>query len=154
MKNIQPVRGTHDLLGKDLVFYKKIEKIVSKTAYVYDFSEIVTPIFENNELFKKPLGQHSDIVLKEMYTFEDRNKALLTLRPEYTTPMIRAAITNNLFNHLPLKLFGMGPMFRRERPQKGRFRQFNQINFEIFGSLDPFTDNEIIILASEIFKKT
>ena len=152
MKKIQPIRGTHDLIGKDLVLYKKIEYIISKLADDYDFTEIITPIFESSELFQKPLGQHSDIVLKEMYTFEDRNKAFLTLRPEYTTPMIRAAITNNLFNHLPVKLFGMGPMFRRERPQKGRFRQFNQINVEIFGSSDAFVDAEIIILASDFLK--
>ena len=152
MKKIQPVRGTHDLIGKDLVFYKKIEKIICKMAHDYDFTEIITPIFESSELFQKPLGQHSDIVLKEMYTFEDRNHSLLTLRPEYTTPMIRAAITNNLFNHLPVKLFGMGPMFRRERPQKGRFRQFNQINFEVLGSSDSFVDAEIIFLASDFLK--
>ena len=152
MKKIQSVRGTHDLVGKDLVLYKKIEKIISEIADDYDFTEIITPIFESSELFQKPLGQHSDIVLKEMYTFEDRNQSLLTLRPEYTTPMIRAAITNNLFDHLPVKLFGMGPMFRRERPQKGRFRQFNQINFEILGSSDSFVDAEIIILASEFLK--
>ena len=153
MKKIQPARGTHDLVGKDFLMYKKIEKIISKIANIYDFNEIITPIFESSELFQKPLGQHSDIVLKEMYTFQDRNQSLLTLRPEYTTPMIRAAITNNLFNHLPVKLFGMGPMFRRERPQKGRFRQFNQINFEILGSNDMAADAELILLADDILKK-
>ena len=152
MTKIQPVRGTHDLVGKDLILYKHIEKIISKIAYDYDFAEIITPIFEKSELFQKPLGQHSDVVLKEMYTFEARNQSLLTLRPEYTTPIIRAAITNNLLDNLPLKLFGMGPMFRRERPQKGRYRQFNQINFEILGSADSFADAEIIILASEFLK--
>ena len=146
MKKIQPVRGTHDLVGNDLVLYKKIEKIISKMAYDYDFTEIITPIFESSELFKKPLGQHSEVVLKEMYTFEDRNQSLLTLRPEYTTPMIRAALTHNLFNHLPVKLFGMGPMFRRERPQKRRFRQFNKKNFEILGYSDSFLYSEIASL--------
>ena len=152
MTKIQPVRGTHDLVGRDLILYKHIEKIISKIAYDYDFTEIITPIFEKSALFQKPLGQHSDVVLKEMYTFEDRNQSLLTLRPEYTTPTIRAAITNNLLDNLPLKLFGMGPMFRRERPQKGRYRQFNQINFEILGSADSFVDAEIIILASEFLR--
>ena len=87
-----------------------------------------------------------------MYSFKDRNDDFLTLRPEYTTPMIRAAITNNLLNNLPLKLFGLGPMFRRERPQKGRFRQFNQINFEIFGTSEFMADLELIVLANDILK--
>ena len=150
MKKIQSVRGTHDLLGGDLLLYKKVAKVVFETAHSYDFLEIVTPIFESTSLFNKTLGVNSDVVLKEMYTFEDRNKDFLTLRPEYTTPIIRAAISNNLLSKLPTKIFGMGPMFRRERPQKGRYRQFNQINFEIFGSQDPITDVELIILAKEI----
>ena len=98
------------------------------------------------------LGEHSDVVLKRNVYFEDRNKDLLTLRPEYTTPMIRAAITNNLFKDLPIKIYGIGPMFRRERPQKGRYRQFNQINFEIFGSNDFIADLELITLANDILK--
>ena len=108
MTIIQPVRGTHDLVGENLLLYKHIEKTISKLADHYDFSEIITPIFEKSELFQKPLGQHSDVVLKEMYTFEDRNQSSITLRPEYTTPIIRAAITNNLLNHLPPKAFWYG----------------------------------------------
>ena len=134
MLKIQPIRGTHDLIGSDLLLYKQIRKVISEIADYYDYNEIETPIFESSEIFKKPLGEYSDVVLKEMYTFEDRNKSLLTLRPEFTIPMIRASITNNLLNHLPVKLFGIGSMFRRERPQKGRYRQFNQINFEILGT--------------------
>ena len=87
-----------------------------------------------------------------MYSFEDRNQSSLTLRPEYTIPMIRASITNNLLNHLPVKLFGVGSMFRRERPQKGRYRQFNQINFEILGAPEPSVDAELIILAYDFLK--
>jgi histidyl-tRNA synthetase len=87
-----------------------------------------------------------------MYTFKDQGDDLLTLRPEYTTPMIRAAITKNLLNEIPLKVYGFGPMFRRERPQKGRYRQFNQINFEIFGSNDVMSDIEIIVIADDILK--
>ena len=150
---IQPVRGTHDIYGNELVVYKFIKDTISKLAQVYDYKEIITPIFENSELFKKPLGENSDVVLKEMYSFKDRNDSFLTLRPEYTTPMIRAAITNNLLSKLPVKLFGFGPMFRRERPQKGRFRQFNQINFEIFGVDDQFSDVEIIALAENFLNK-
>ena len=150
---IQPVRGTHDIYGKDLLNYKFIKDTISELAQIYDYKEIITPIFENSELFKKPLGENSDVVLKEMYSFKDRNESFLTLRPEYTTPMIRAALSNNLLDKLPVKLFGFGPMFRRERPQKGRFRQFNQINFEIFGVDDQFSDVEIIALAENFLNK-
>ena len=96
MSKIQSVRGTHDLIGSDLLLYKYIRKVISEMASNYDYNEIETPIFESSELFKKPLGESSDVVLKEMYSFEDRNQSLLTLRPEYTIPMIRASITNNL----------------------------------------------------------
>ena len=150
---INPIRGTHDLFGDEI---KKFNKIISEVKFVanqFNFNELITPIFESSELFKKPLGELSDVVLKEMYTFKDRNEEEITLRPEYTTPMIRAAISNGLLNNLPAKFFGTGPMFRRERPQKGRYRQFNQINFENFGSNDFFADVEIIHLANTILKK-
>ena len=150
---IKPVRGTHDIYGENLVSYRNIEKTIKEIAEIYDFNEIITPIFEDTELFKKPLGEQTDVVLKEMYSFKDLNTSSLTLRPEYTTPIIRAAISNKLFDKLPVKLFGLGPMFRRERPQKGRFRQFNQINFEIFGTDDSFADSEIILLASDFLEK-
>ncbi|MDC3131986.1 histidine--tRNA ligase [Pelagibacteraceae bacterium] len=149
---LRSVRGTHDIYGHDIKKYNIIEDIVNKTAELNSFNKLETPIFEFTELFAKPLGEKSDVVLKEMYTFKDRNNEILTLRPEYTTPMIRAAITNNLLNELPLKIYGLGPMFRRERPQKGRYRQFNQINFEIFGSSDYMADLELIIIGNEILK--
>ncbi len=149
---LRPVRGTHDLYGSEIKKYNLIREKVAKHASLYSFSELKTPIFEFTELFSKPLGEYSDVVLKEMYTFKDRNEDLLTLRPEYTTPMIRAAITNNLLNDLPLKIFGIGQMFRRERPQKGRYRQFNQINFEVFGADDPIVDLELITLGNDILK--
>ena len=150
---INPIRGTHDLFGNEI---KKFNTIISEVKFVanqFSFNELITPIFENSELFKKPLGENSDVVLKEMYSFKDRNKDEITLRPEYTTPMIRAAISNGLLNSLPAKFFGTGQMFRRERPQKGRYRQFNQINFENFGSDDIFADIEIIHVANTILKK-
>ena len=149
---IQPVRGTHDLYNQNLIKYNHVLKIVNRLAKVYCFDEIITPIFETTELFRKPLGKFSDVVLKEMYTFEDRNNSSLTLRPEYTTPMIRSAISNNLLEKIPQKLYGIGPMFRRERPQKGRFRQFNQINFEILGTNDIAADLELILLGDDILK--
>ena len=149
---IQPVRGTHDIYGQDLLKFRHLEAVVSEYANIYDFNEIITPIIESTDLFKKPLGEHSDVVLKEMYTFKDRNNSLLTLRPEYTTPMIRAAISNNLLEKIPQKIYGIGPMFRRERPQKGRYRQFNQINFEILGTNDIVADVDIILLANDLLK--
>jgi len=150
---LRSVRGTHDIFGEEIDKFNRISNIVSKNANLNNFKEIQTPIFEFSDLFAKPLGEQSDVVLKEMYTFEDRNNELLTLRPEYTTPMIRAAITNNLLNDLPLKIFGLGPMFRRERPQKGRYRQFNQINFEILGTKDFLADVELILLSNNILKE-
>ncbi len=150
---IKPVRGTHDLFGGEIIKFNKVISDVREIAQKFGFNELITPIFENSELFKKPLGDQSDVVLKEMYTFNDRNEDEITLRPEYTTPMIRAAISNGLLNNLPAKLFGTGQMFRRERPQKGRYRQFNQINFENFGSNDYFADIEIISLANILLKK-
>ena len=149
---IQPVRGTHDIIGDELSIYRFIESKVSELAKIYDYNEIITPIFESSDLFKKPLGEKSDVVLKEMYSFKDRNNSLLTLRPEFTTPIIRAAISNNLISKLPAKFFSFGPAFRRERPQKGRYRQFNQINFELFGSEDTIADVELIILANQLLE--
>jgi len=148
----RPTRGTHDLFGLEIEKYNIVNSKISKIARIYNFNKIETPIFESTNLFSKPLGVQSDVVLKEMYTFLDRNNDSLTLRPEYTTPMIRAAISNNLLNSLPCKVFGIGPMFRRERPQKGRYRQFNQINFENFGSNDSFADVELILIAKQFIE--
>ena len=150
---INPIRGAHDLFGEEINKFNRIISEVKLVASQFSFNELITPIFEYSELFKKPLGEQSDVVLKEMYTFKDRNDDEITLRPEYTTPMIRAVISNGLLNNLPAKFFGTGQMFRRERPQKGRYRQFNQINFENFGSNDLFADIEIINLANIILKK-
>ncbi len=150
---IRSVRGTHDIYGNEINKHNLIKKVVNEFANLRNFQELKTPIFEFSDLFSKPLGDQSDVVLKEMYSFEDRNGDFLTLRPEYTTPMIRAAISNNLLVDLPLKIYGIGPMFRRERPQKGRFRQFNQINFEILGSEDYLADVELISTANDILKK-
>ena len=144
---INPIRGTHDLFGKEIEKFNRIILEVRDTAGKFGFSELNTPIFESSELFKKPLGEQSDVVLKEMYTFSDRNENEVTLRPEYTTPMIRAAIHNSLLNKLPGKFFGTGPMFRRERPQKGRYRQFEQFGVEAIGSNNPEQDAEIISMA-------
>ncbi|SVE45565.1 uncharacterized protein METZ01_LOCUS498419, partial [marine metagenome] len=102
----RPIRGTHDLLGVEIEKYNIVKSEISILAEIFNFKEIETPIFESTNLFLKPLGEQTDVVLKEMYTFFDRNNDSLTLRPEYTTPMIRAAISNNLLNKLPCKVFG------------------------------------------------
>ena len=147
---INPVRGTHDLFGEEINKFNKVVAEVKNISQQFGFNELITPIFESSELFKKPLGEQSDVVLKEMYTFNDRNEDEITLRPEYTTPMIRAAISNGLLNNLPAKFYGTGQMFRRERPQKGRQRQFHQFGVEAFGSNNPEQDVEIISIAWRI----
>ena len=152
MKKIQPVRGTHDLVGKELLLYNKIKKIISEIANNYDFTEIITPIFESSELFQKPLGKHSDIVLKEMYTFEDRNGDSLSLRPEGTAGCVRAGIQSGILYRQVQRLWYSGPMFRHERPQKGRYRQFSQFGVEAFGMPSAAIDAELIAMNAAIFK--
>ncbi len=116
----------------------------------YGYQEIATPIFEFTDVFSRPIGETSDIVSKEMYTFTDRGGEEITLRPEYTAGIVRAIMSNGLTQSLPQKLFGAGPMFRYERPQKGRFRQFHQIDVELIGVAQPLGDVEIISLAANI----
>ena len=149
---IKPVRGTHDLFGEEINKFNKVVAEVKNISQQFGFNELITPIFESSELFKKPLGEQSDVVLKEMYTFNDRNEDEITLRPEYTTPMIRAAISNGLLNNLPAKFFGTGPMFRRERPQAGRLRQFHQFGVESFNQDSFLCDLEVILLAKKILR--
>ena len=150
---IQPIRGTHDLFGDELIKYETVKKEVNNFSKIFGFNEIITPTFEATELFRKPLGEQSDVVLKEMYTFSDKNDSYITLRPELTTPTLRAAISNGFINKIPIKLYTFGSCYRRERPQKGRYRQFNQINFEILGVDDVIADAELIILADSILTK-
>lgn len=147
---IQAVRGTNDLFGEDVLKHRTISYIARRVLDGYGYNEIETPIFENTALFEKNIGESTDIVNKEMYTFADRNGDYLTLRPEGTASTIRAAIQNHLFQTVPLKLFYEGPMFRYERPQKGRFRQFNQLGVECFGISDPSLDAEVILLGLQI----
>lgn len=149
---LQPVRGTKDLIGIDAALYRKVVDTAYGIALNYNFQEIHTPIFEFTDVFKRTLGETSDVVSKEMYTFEDRGGESLTLRPEGTAPVIRAIISNGLTQSLPLKLFYSGPMFRYERPQKGRQRQFHQIGAELIGPKNPIADVEMIALGYAILK--
>jgi histidyl-tRNA synthetase len=144
------VRGTHDLLPDDSRHFRHIADSARAVTQRYGYEEIATPIFEFTEVFKRTLGDTSDIVTKEMYTFEDKGGDEITLRPEGTAGVARALISGGLSQNLPLKYFYYGPMFRYERPQKGRLRQFHQIGAELLGVPEPMGDVEIIALGAAI----
>lgn len=150
MASLQPIRGTHDILAEDHRLYRLVTETAYEIAARYGYQEHSTPIFEFTDVFARTLGDTSDIVTKEMYTFEDRNGESLTLRPEYTAGICRMFMSNGMTQKLPLKVFCRGPMFRYERPQKGRQRQFHQIDAEILGVADPLADIEVIALGAHI----
>lgn len=147
MSKLQPVRGTRDLLPSDTVKFRFTEQNAYRIAKKYGFGEIETPIFEFTEVFHRTLGETSDVVHKETYTFTDRSGDSLTLRPEGTAGVARAFISEGLAQQLPLKLYYAGPMFRHERPQKGRYRQFKQVGVEVLGIESPMADLETIALG-------
>ncbi len=149
---LQPVRGTHDLLPKDYGRFLAIAQIIQKTVSYYGFEPMATPIFEFTEVFHA-VGESSDIVTKETYTFLDRGGESITLRPEGTAAIARAVVSNGLTQNLPLKFYSEGPMFRYERPQKGRQRQFLQSSVEFFGPRTPLIDAEIIAMGSHVIKE-
>jgi histidyl-tRNA synthetase len=153
MANIRPVRGTHDLFGETIRRHRHVVETGRRTAELYGYEEIQTPIFEFTEVFKRSLGDTSDVVTKEMYTFEDRGGDSLTLRPENTASVARAVISGGMLQALPLKLFYAGPMFRYERPQKGRLRQFHQIGVELIGAPEPLGDVEVIAIGAQILER-
>ncbi len=153
MTKLQPVRGTHDLLAQDCRVQRYIETIARKASALYGFEEMATPIFEFTDVFSRTLGDTSDIVTKEMYTFETKGGESVTLRPEGTAGVARAFISNGLAQHVPLKVFYSGPMFRHERPHKGRQRQFHQIGVELIGADSPQADIEVIALGHHILKE-
>jgi len=147
---LQPVRGTHDLLPEEMRKHRVVTETAREIAERYGYLEMATPIFEFTDVFKRTLGDTSDIVTKEMYTFAIGDGDLITLRPENTASVVRAVMSNGLTQQLPLKYFYSGPMFRHERPQKGRQRQFHQIGVELFGVPDPAGDVEIIACGAHI----
>ena len=145
---IAAIRGTHDILPGDIEKWQYVERHARLLCERYGYVEIHTPVIEREELFAKGTGESTDIVQKEMYTFTDKGGERITLRPEATPSMVRAYIEHNLEHAMPAaKLFAMGPMFRYERPQKGRYRQFHQLDVEVFGMDDPAVDAEVIDLA-------
>ena len=150
MEALQPVRGTKDLLGDDQRRHAHVVATARHASALYGFEEWSTPIFEDTRVFARTLGDTSDVVTKEMYTFEDRGGDSITLRPENTAGICRALVTGGLTQSLPQKVFYNGPMFRYERPQKGRYRQFHQIGAELIGAPEPLADAEIIALGWHI----
>jgi histidyl-tRNA synthetase len=152
LSDLQPVRGTHDLLPEDMRRHRRVVETARDVAERYGYLEMATPIFEFSEVFKRTLGDTSDIVTKEMYSFVDKGGEALTLRPEATASVVRALISGGLSQHLPLKYFYAGPMFRYERPQKGRMRQFHQIGIELLGVPQPAGDVEVIACGAAILR--
>jgi len=150
MSRLQPARGTSDLLPDAMAAHRQVVTTAREASARYGFQEMATPIFEFAEVFSRPLGDSSDVVTKETYNFTDRGGETFTLRPENTAGVVRAMISNGLTQSLPLKFFYAGPMFRYERPQKGRMRQFHQIGIEFLGPRDGLADAEIIACGARV----
>src|ERR1700745_2063096 len=151
---IRAIKGTRDLLPPDTAVWNRVERVAHEVFAAYNYREIRTPILEETALFARGVGQETDIVSKEMYTFEDRDGSSLTLRPEATASVMRAYIEHRLDQKPGLqKLYYIGPMFRRERPQKGRYRQFFQIGAEAIGSESPAVDAEVIEMVVAILRE-
>ena len=152
MSRPRPVRGMRDVLPEDGRRRRHVVETARALSERYGFAEISTPILEFTEVFRRTLGETSDVVAKEMYTFRDRGGDEITLRPEYTAGIARAVISGGLGQRLPLRFFAHGPMFRYERPQKGRLRQFHQIDAEIVGVAEPQADVEAIALGADVLE--
>lgn len=152
-KNIQSIRGMHDILPTNIIFWHKVEKKIKKILFNYGFNEIRTPIIEKKILFSTSIGNSSDIIEKEMYFFKDKNNEIVALRPENTSGCVRAGIQNGILHNSNQKLWYIGQMFRRERPQKGRYRQFYQLGAEAFGIKNPSIDAEIIAMTARMWKE-
>ena len=151
---IQLIRGFKDILPGEVELWQEIERVARKLFDDFGFKEIRIPIMERTELFKRSIGEDTDIVEKEMYTFADRKGDMITLRPEATASIVRAYVQHKLFAKDPVqKFYLLGPMFRRERPQKGRYRQFYQIDAEIFGVASPLVDVQLILMLVTLFDR-
>lgn len=153
MTDVQPVRGTRDIMPDAMRLHRHVVDTARNVAARYGYDEMTTPVFEFTEVFRRSLGDTSDVVTKEMYTFSMKEGEELTLRPEATAGIARAFISGGLSNQLPLKYFYSGPMFRYERPQKGRQRQFHQIDVELLGVAKPLGDIEIIAVGAQTLQE-
>jgi histidyl-tRNA synthetase len=149
----RPIRGTQDMLGDAADRFTHVVETFERVRKLYGFKRIEVPVFEQTSVFSRSLGETTDVVSKEMYTFEDRGGDSVTLRPEFTAGICRAYITEGWQQFAPLKVATHGPLFRYERPQKGRYRQFHQIDAEIIGAAEPLADAELLILADQLLKE-
>ncbi len=150
---IQPVRGMGDILPEQMACWRRLEDTAREVLAAYGYAELRVPVVESTELFKRSIGEFTDIVEKEMYTFTDKSGDSLTLRPEATAGIARAVISNGLTRGAKLRVWCMGPMFRHERPQKGRYRQFHQIDVEALGFTGPDVDAEMILITARLWKR-
>jgi histidyl-tRNA synthetase len=153
MSSLQSIRGTHDILPDEYPRFAQVVEAAREVSRLYGYREMATPIFETTEVFARTSGETSDVVMKQMYSFTDRGGDPLTLRPEYTAGICRAFITNGQQQNVPFKVFAWGPMFRYERPQKGRYRQFHQLDIEVIGSPEPAADVEVIAVGADILDR-
>jgi len=149
---IQPVRGMNDILPEEEPFWSLVESAAAGIFKTYGYRRIRIPVLEKTELFSRSIGELTDIVEKEMYTFSDRNEDSLTLRPEATAGVVRACLSNGLLHNQQQKLWCSGPMFRREKPQKGRYRQFHQLSVEALGYSEPEVDAELIAMSARLWR--
>jgi len=153
-RQVSAIKGTKDILPGEARAWQRVEAAVRAHFELYGYREIRTPVFEATELFEKGTGETSDIVTKEMYTFTDKGGRSLTLRPEYTPSVVRAVIEHHLYlQPEPLRFYFLGPMFRYDKPQKGRYRQFHQADIEVFGESDPAVDAELVELADSLLRR-
>ncbi len=149
----QPVRGTQDIFGEEQERFQHVVDTFDRVRRLYGFKRVEMPVFEPTAVFSRSLGETTDVVAKEMYSFEDRGGDSLTLRPEFTAGICRAFLTNGWQQHVPLKLAAHGPLFRYERPQKGRYRQFHQVDAEIIGAGEAAADVELLCFADQLLKE-
>ncbi|MEL7199753.1 MAG: histidine--tRNA ligase [Pseudomonadota bacterium] len=147
------IRGTQDIFGSDAESFAFVVETFERVRKLYRFRRVEMPVFEKTEVFSRAIGETTDVVSKEMYSFEDRGGTSLTLRPEFTAGIARAYLTNGWQQHAPLKAATHGPLFRYERPQKGRYRQFHQIDAEIIGAAEPQADVELLAMADQLLRE-
>ena len=153
MSTPQAIRGTQDIFGAEAEAFAHVVETFERVRKLYRFRRIEMPVFEKTEVFSRSIGETTDVVSKEMYSFKDRGDESLTLRPEFTAGICRAYLTNGWQQHAPLKVATHGPLFRYERPQKGRYRQFHQLDAEIIGAAEPQADVELLVLADQLLKE-
>ncbi|WP_137680308.1 histidine--tRNA ligase [Aurantiacibacter suaedae] len=153
IKTPQAIRGTQDIFGPDAEAFAFVVETFERVRKLYRFRRVEMPVFEKTEVFSRAIGETTDVVSKEMYSFEDRGGESLTLRPEFTAGIARAFLTNGWQQHAPLKVATHGPLFRYERPQKGRYRQFHQIDAEILGAGEPQADVELLAMADQLLRE-